>query len=314
MPRALLGRTGIEVSRLCFGTLTISPLQQNMTPEACIPLFECALERGIYFFDTAELYETYAHLRQVLRMKEDAVIATKSYAYDRQGAEASVEKALRELGRDYIDLFLLHEQESVHTIRGHFGAVERLLEYRQKGVIRAVGLSTHHVAAVQGALLYPELEIVHPIFNRWGLGVADGDEKAMKAAVASAYLQGKGIFAMKPLGGGHHLPESREAFDYVLQSPYVHAVAVGMQSVEEILVNSTIFSGQEPDPALVQKLSVRQRRLMIHDWCEGCGKCVARCQQGALRIAKGKAVVDGTRCVLCGYCASVCPQFCIKVI
>lgn len=53
---------------------------------------------------------------------------------------------------------------------------------------------------------------------------------------------------------------------------------------------------------------------MIHDWCEGCGRCVRRCGQGALRLENGRARVDLEKCVLCGYCAGVCPQVCIKVV
>ena len=51
-----LGQTGIEVSRLCFGSLTIGPLQKNKTLEESRPIIEAALEAGINFFDTADLY------------------------------------------------------------------------------------------------------------------------------------------------------------------------------------------------------------------------------------------------------------------
>ena len=53
---------------------------------------------------------------------------------------------------------------------------------------------------------------------------------------------------------------------------------------------------------------------MVHDYCEGCGRCAARCGQRAISIVNGRATIDPEKCVFCGYCARVCPQFCIKVV
>ena len=68
-----LGRSGLTVSRMCFGTLTMSPLQQNMTPEAGARLLVYAYERGVRFLDTADLYGTYPHIRLALRDAPDYV-------------------------------------------------------------------------------------------------------------------------------------------------------------------------------------------------------------------------------------------------
>ena len=70
-------------------------------------------------------------------------------------------------------------------------------------------------------------------------------------------------------------------------------------------------------PALfidLEKLRHKKRRIMVHDWCEGCGKCAARCHQNAIAIVDGKAEIDQEKCVFCGYCARACPQVCIKVV
>ena len=63
-----------------------------------------------------------------------------------------------------------------------------------------------------------------------------------------------------------------------------------------------------------EALAKKSRRLLIEEYCEGCGACVKRCSQGALRLEGGRSTVDPSRCVLCGYCAKVCPMFAIKVI
>ena len=309
-----LGSTGIEVSRLCFGTLTIGPLQKDLPLCKGVGLLELAFDLGVNFLDTAELYGTYLYVREALRIKPNAVVCTKSYAYDQETAENSFQKAVEGIGREYIDIFLLHEQESEHTVRGHYAAIEYFLRKKEQGYIGALGLSTHHIAGVYGANRYPEMEVVFPLINKTGIGIADGSAEEMILACQTAHTLGKGLFAMKPLGGGHLLPRRKEALQYLLRQPIFHSIAVGMQSEIEVKYNCALFSGEEPSDEWEQALSRIKRRLLIQDWCEGCGACVARCKSKALRLEEGKTVVDYNRCAVCGYCAAVCPQFCIKVI
>ena len=188
MKRIRLGNTGIEVSRLCFGGLVIGPLQKNMTVEAGAGVIVRALEKGVNFIDTAELYGTYGHIREAVRRSGTRpVIATKSYAYSREGAAQSLEKARYELDTDVIDIFLMHEQETRLTLRGHREALEYYLEAKQKGVIRAVGVSTHNIEVVEAAAEMPEIEVIHPLVNRTGIGIGDGSVEQMLKAVERAY-------------------------------------------------------------------------------------------------------------------------------
>jgi aryl-alcohol dehydrogenase-like predicted oxidoreductase len=305
-----LGNTGLRVSKLCFGTLTISPLQRNLGIEPGAALLKSAYDLGVTFFDTAEIYGTYAHLKKAFFDKEDVIISTKSYSYDIKTAKESLDKARAGLGRDYIDIFMLHEQESEYTLKGHREAIDYFLKMKQQGVIKALGLSSHFVAGVNAAARHTGIDVVHMIYNMRGLGVADGTREEMEAAVKNAFGAGKGIFAMKPLGGGHLYAGAGEAFAYAAGSPYVHSVAVGMQSAEEVEQNCAYFSG---DRNIMFSMK-EKRRIMVHDWCEACGKCVKACGSGALSIKDGKAAADQQRCVFCGYCGAVCPQFAIKVI
>ena len=64
MKQNALGNTGIQVSKICFGSLTMGPLQRNLSTFEGASLIEYAYERGVNFIDTAELYETYAHIRE----------------------------------------------------------------------------------------------------------------------------------------------------------------------------------------------------------------------------------------------------------
>ncbi|NLC06896.1 MAG: 4Fe-4S dicluster domain-containing protein [Syntrophomonadaceae bacterium] len=326
-----LGNTNLKVSKLCFGALTIGPLQ------ACLPIpqgaavIRRALELGVNFIDTAELYETYPYIREALRgFSGEVVVASKSYAYTAEGMQESLEKARRELDRDVVDIFLLHEQESALTLQGHRPALEYLLEAKVKDLVRAVGISTHAVAAVRAAGEMPEIEVIHPLINLAGIGILDGTKEEMLEAIRLAHQKGKGIYGMKPIGGGNLMARAGEALRYALSLPELHAVAVGMKSNLEVEVNVALAEGRQPDPLAEIALSKQKRRLHIDDWCQGCGRCVDSCPQNALslfdvslpsqltqleeQMVARKVRVNVDKCLLCGYCGASCPEFCIKIV
>lgn len=310
-----LGRTGIRVSRLCFGSLTVGPLQANLPVKEGAKIIRYALDAGVNFIDTAELYGNYEYIREGTAGRSGGVVlATKSYAYTGEGMRSSIEKALRETGRDYIDIFLLHEQENELTIRGHWEAVEELLKAKQKGTVRAVGISTHSVRAVRAAAAVPEFDVIHPLINMKGIGIRDGSAEDMKAAIAGAFRAGKGLYGMKALGGGSLISVKEEALAFALSVPGLASLAVGMQSTEEVDFNVALFEGRPVDPEVELAVSRKDRRLHIEDWCSGCGRCAGRCSQGAISLVDGKAFADRSLCRLCGYCAAVCRDMCIKII
>ena len=314
MQMTTLGRSGLKVSRLCFGTLTMSPLQRDMPAEEGARLLIHAYEKGVRFLDTADLYGTYPHIRLALKEAPDYVISTKAYCYDRKTAREALERAFTGIGRDYVDLFMLHEQESLYTLRGHEEALVYLDEQKRLGHIGAVGVSTHFVACVKAAPRFPMIDVIHPLINLEGIGIQDGTREDMEQAIAAARAAGIGIFAMKPLGGGHLIASSQDALNYAIHSPLLDAVALGMQSEKEIDADVACFEGAPEAGEQMEALRHRQRRIMVHDWCEGCGRCRDRCRQKAIEIVDGRAKIDQSRCVFCGYCARACPQFCIKVV
>lgn len=313
----LLGKTGLRVSRLCFGTLTLGPLQAHLPLEEGAALLAEAYRCGINFWDTAEHYQNYAYLRLALKKIQTLpVIATKTYAYDRAGAQASFEKARREMDIDTVPIFLLHEQESALTLKGHREALDFFLEAKAKGLIGAVGISTHTVAAVRAAAEAGHLDVLHALINYKGIGIKDGTVEDMLKALSGAYKKGLGIYGMKALGGGHLISTAEKALKFVKNLKELHSFAVGMASSEELLVNLHYCQGLKPPPEIEARLSLKKRRLEIEEWCIGCGSCVEKCPQGALSLEKEepvRAVVDPERCILCGYCGAYCPEFCIKI-
>lgn len=310
----ILGTTGMMVSRLCFGSLTIGPLQANLPLSIGAGIITAALDAGVNFIDTAQLYDNYDYIREaLLGRSEEIIVASKSYDYTYEGMQESVEQACRGIGRDYIDIFMLHEQTSRLTLKGHGDALEYLITAKQQGTIRAVGVSTHTVEVVEAAADIGEIDVIHPIFNYAGIGILGGTAMDMEAAIGKAAASGKGIYTMKALGGGHLSRHSLKALDWIMSKTDVHSVAVGMQSVEEVDYNCRIFSGQPVSRELEERVSSRQKRLLVEEWCEGCGICASKCPMQAISIDGDKATVN-SKCVLCGYCGAHCPQFCLKII
>ncbi len=312
--RAALGRTGMEVSRLCFGTIPLGTLR-GMAPAGAAGLLRRAYELGVNFVDTAEIYGNYEAIRLSLRgWNSPVIVATKSYASDAASARASLDKARRGLGRDRIDIFLLHEMDSAAALRGHQGALDFLLGARARGIVGAVGLSTHTIAGVRAACARPELDVIHPLINRRGIGIRDGGATEMAEAIAAAASLGLGVYAMKALAGGHLNREAAAALAYVCGLPGVVSVAVGIQSVEELLVDLAYCLGEEPPAAALNTVIGQRRRLFVEPWCTGCGNCLSSCPFGLLRVERGRVRVREEDCLLCGYCATACANLCLKVV
>lgn len=310
-----LGKTGFQVSKICFGSLTIGPLQANLNIHQGAQVIKTALDLGINFIDTAELYQNYAYIKEALKgHPQDVVIATKSYAYSKELMARSLENARRELDRDRIDIFLLHEQESLLTLKGHWEAVEYLLAAKAKGIVGAVGISTHRVEGVNATTEVKEIEVIHPMLNMAGLGIQDGNVEDMLRALKQAKEAGKGIYGMKAIGGGNLMAQVEAALKWSFQLDCIDAVAIGMKSPEEVRINVAWSEGIEPAPEDLAKVTREPRKLLIEEYCTGCGRCLEKCAQGALSFHEGKSTVNMEKCVLCGYCASVCPDFYIKVI
>lgn len=293
----------------------MTPFQANLTVDEGAYLIEYAYNKGINFIDTAELYENYNYIKRALKgiSREDFVIATKSYAYTEDMARESLDLALKELDTDYIDIFLLHEQESIHTVRGHFDAIEYFIRQKEKGKIKSIGISTHRISGALAAAQVPEIEILHPIVNKNGIGIQDGNIDQMIGLLKEVKKAGKGIYAMKPLGGGHLISQAESSFNFVKNIDSIDSIAIGMQSTAEIDANIDLLNHGYIQENLKIKLGNKKRKLIVADYCIGCGECVNMCRQKGIEI-RDEMARPNENCILCGYCAKVCPEFCIKVI
>lgn len=167
-----LGRTGLKVSRLCLGTMTYGSPQWRpwvLTEEQGRPFFRRAIELGINFFDTADMYSrglseeiTGRALREYAR-REEVVIATKVYfpmgdspnerGLSRVHILKAIDDSLRRLGTDYVDLYQIHRYDPTTPIEE---TLEALHDVVKAGKARYIGASSMYAWQFAQALYLSE--------------------------------------------------------------------------------------------------------------------------------------------------------------
>lgn len=155
-----LGRTGMKVSRICLGTMAFGTPEWRswvLDETRSRPLIRGALDAGINFFDTADMYSDGAServlgkaLREMAR-REEVVIATKVFHPTGSGVNerglsrvhilSAIDGSLKRLGTDYIDLYLVHRWDYETPPEE---TLETLNEIRKDGKVRYIGASSMH--------------------------------------------------------------------------------------------------------------------------------------------------------------------------
>jgi len=309
------GNTGLDVSPLVFGTLPLGSLQANVPVVEGGRLIRFALEQGVNMIDTAHMYGTFAHVREGIKgYTGEVMVASKTHAADAATAREHVEAALRDIDLERLDVLLLHGARIADPFTERAAVFEELCRMKEEGLARAIGISSHYISAIRDAAVHPEVDVIHPLINRKGMGILDGNAEEMAQAIALAASSGKGVYAMKALAGGNFISSARESIQWVLALEGVHALALGMQSEAEIEANvGLVGSGSAPGEVWDQLEKGRRNLTIMRQFCSGCEACIDVCKDGALSMVEGAASVDPAACVLCGYCGAACPDFIIRV-
>jgi len=311
MKKNELGNTGIYVSTIGFGVLTIGENQLNLPLQEGAELIRYGMEKGINFFDTAQYYKTYPYLREALKSTNfDPVICTKCLDTSASAMNDAIEEARTQLDRDVIDIFLLHEVRNHPDFQNRSDAWEALQNAKNKGIVKAIGISTHHVDVMEQMVENHSCDVLFPLINIEGLGIRKGDHfgdrNEMVDAIRRNHKNGKGIFSMKAFGGGNLVQSYTKCLDYVTNISSITSVMIGFGRKAEIdraidYTNGNLPADYMPD--------ITNKKIMIDPGdCEGCQNCLFRCPNHAISMnAFGIAEIDQHICLKCGYCAPVCP-------
>lgn len=227
-----LGNTGFRVSRLCIGTDYADVYGGTLGRDILLRGFSL----GVNFWDSSESYGSYPAIREALKVidRSKVVVTSKTYSGNVEGARRDLEDALREIGTDYLDIFMLHAVDTLEDFNSRKGVLGFLLESKRKGIIRAVGVSTHSAKMALALADAPTVDVVLTTLNIGGLNIREGNLQLMHSAVKRLYDAGKGVYLMKALARGRLADRAEEALRYVFKIPYVHAVSVGIKSLKEL--------------------------------------------------------------------------------
>jgi 1-deoxyxylulose-5-phosphate synthase len=235
----VLGRTGIRTSRLAMGTGTIGfGGRSNQTKLGISPFTNLLLngyhENGLRFFDSADSYGSHPYVAAALKQlpRDKVTVLTKTDTRDAAGVRADLDRFRRELGIDHIDVVLIHCVTEGDWTTRYQGAMDVLSEAKEKGVIRAHGVSCHSLEALRAAASSPWVDIDLVRLNPIGSHM-DAEPDIVISVIKQMRSQGKGIVGMKILGQGELRDRASEAVRYALGTGVLDAFTIGAESQRE---------------------------------------------------------------------------------
>jgi predicted aldo/keto reductase-like oxidoreductase len=266
-----LGRTDLEVTRIGFGGIPIDKRSRREAEEAV----ERALELGINFFDTARAYGTSEEkIGSVLSRWQGRrlpYLATKTYQRDRSGALADLERSLRNLQVEKIDLYQLHQiddEEALKKVLAPRGALDGLKEAKRAGKIDWIGVTGHRPDVLCRTIETGEFDTVQAPLNIVDHYIFDTEETLLPLARRLDL----GIIAMKPLAGGK-LKEISRALRFAL-SREADVVIPGLGSPSEVEEAVAVGSAYRPLSSLELRRLLEEAQELGTEFCRQCGYCL----------------------------------------
>jgi aryl-alcohol dehydrogenase-like predicted oxidoreductase len=235
----LLGQTGIKLSRLALGSGTNgvnhTSIQARLGIHGMADLLVHGYDQGINFWDTADQYGTHEHMREGLRRvgKNNVVLLTKTRATTAQGIRDDLDRFRRELGRDHLDVVLLHCMTSPTWTKELEGAMEALSRAREQGIIRAHGVSCHTLSALKLAAKTPWVQVDLARINP-AQAAMDADPATVLGVLREMKKAGKGVIGMKIFGAGALTNRVDDALAFAARNDAVDAFTIGFASTGQL--------------------------------------------------------------------------------
>ena len=311
-----LGTTGITVPQNAFGAL---PIQRRSTEDA-VALLRRAYDGGMRYFDTARAYtDSETKLGIAFEgMRDKVFIATKTAGTTGDKVREDLATSLRELRTGYIDVYQLHMADRVYQPGDGTGVYEALLEAKEAGKIRHIGVTAHKIGVAFDLVesgLYETMQFPFSYLS--------GDQEIALAELCAE--KDMGFIAMKGLAGGL-ISRSDVAMAYLEDYPNVLPIW-GVQREHEL---DEWLSYMDETPALTDEMRAyieEEKAALAGDFCRGCGYCLATCPAGIainncarmslmLRRAPSDAWLTEhwqtemkkiEDCIECGQCSAHCP-------
>jgi aryl-alcohol dehydrogenase-like predicted oxidoreductase len=266
MPTRALGSTGLKVSAITLGGYHAT-LPED--PADCARLMHRAIDLGINFFDNADCYHEGAGEEKMGRAlaeggrRKKVFLMTKVDQRDAQGSREQLEKSLRRLQTDYLDLWQFHavsRREDLDKIFGPGGAMETAQKAKEEGKIRFIGVTGHLDPSVHLAFIrhfdfdtvQMPVNVVDPHYESFRINVLD-----------EAVRRNVGVIAMKTLAFGNILSKgvakAAEALPWVWSQP-VSTICSGCDTIERLEYNVYLCKTFRPMPEAEQRALLQRTK------------------------------------------------------
>ncbi len=227
LPRTILGRTGLDVTRLGVGGAYCDSVEG----------YRAALDCGVNYVDTARSYrdgEDEKVIGQAIKgRRDDLILATKTIQRDGVEARKELETSLKLLGTDYVDIYQIHHlntQPEREQALAPGGAVEAVQKAREEGLVRFIGVTGHDWVQVQAAVATGLFDTVLCWYN---CAMKEPEETVFPEADAN----NTGVVIMNAsrndkLFSDSGTPSPEQFYRYVLSHESVNVTIIGLRNVE----------------------------------------------------------------------------------
>lgn len=240
-----LGKTGLIVPRLAMGTGSHGGNQSSdmtrMGVENWLKIARYAHERGINFYDAADLYGSHRNVKEIFKEvpREKSILLSKIWTrnepWNQDSPSKTIDRFRKETSSDYFDILLLHCMTNNKWQEEKKPYIEALSEAKQKGIVKTVGLSCHSFDALKIAADDPWVDVILARINPEGL-IMDASPEEVMAVLKKAHDSGKGVIGMKIFGEGRMTDGKRrqKSLEYVIGSGNIDCMTIGISSQEQV--------------------------------------------------------------------------------
>ncbi len=247
-----LGNTGIKATRLAHGTGFNgggrTSAHARLGDESFTKLLRHSLDQGVTLVDAADLYGIHLYVQRALEgvKRENYTLSTKIWPRKEfwnspsGGAKEEVDRFRKELKTDVLDICVIHCMTNAAWPQTYERIRDELSEMKQKGAVRAVGVSCHDLGALKVASEHDWVDVIFARINNTGRKASmDGSPAEVSAVLKQARANGKAVVGMKIFGAGKLVaPAQRDAsMKFVLENDLVDAMTIGMMKPDEVSDN-----------------------------------------------------------------------------